>query len=290
MLHYYLAFLPLLLFGIFASLLIAKKWMDSRYWPKGESDKLLRPAGESLRRKIEETDAKLHRCLAHIGIAVIVQLWVYLLLHTTIVGWILTYLLGTFSLATVAFALWNLVKAAILMEQRRRHSLGYQGERLVGEHLNLLTMEDYRIFHDLQFEGFNIDHAVVGPGGVFTIETKTCPRRKVQEANRALNFDGERLHWPNGKINELGIKQASERSETLQQWLGSELGKPIEVHPMLVFPGWTVESGLDGPLKVLSPKRIRTFLKSAEQYGESLPESQIKRIAAHLAEKSRLAY
>ena len=288
MLHYYLALLPSLLFVAFTALLFIKKVSDSRFWYTGSSERLLRPAGETIRRKIESIDAQIQQSLFRLGVAVLVQILVYLLLNATNIGLALVYLLAAASAMNVCFTFWYLAKTALLIRKRRSLPQSYLGERLVGEYLNLVTMDGYQIFHDLQFRDFNIDHAVVGPAGVFSFETKTCPRRKVNQANRILKFDGEQLQWPNGKSNDLGLKQCADHSEKLQQWLAEELGEAVEVQPVLVFPGWTVDSELDGPLKVLSPKRIRTFLKNQEQYGNVFPDSAIKLISSHLAEKSRL--
>ena len=33
--------------------------------------------------------------------------------------------------------------------------------------------KEYRYFNDVDFKGFNIDHVVIGPGGIFLIETKS---------------------------------------------------------------------------------------------------------------------
>ncbi len=55
---------------------------------------------------------------------------------------------------------------------------GAEGERRVGVHLNSLT-DEYVVFHDFQTRDssselvpWNVDHIVVGPTGVFVVETK----------------------------------------------------------------------------------------------------------------------
>ena len=51
-----------------------------------------------------------------------------------------------------------------------------QGERLVGETINWLMKDGFDVFHDYPIDpngkSGNIDHIVVGPNGVFAIETK----------------------------------------------------------------------------------------------------------------------
>src|SRR5436190_1851904 len=60
----------------------------------------------------------------------------------------------------------------------------------------------YVVFHDLPAERgkrkWNVDHVVVGPGGVFVLETKARPRRKAkwdQEENVVI-YDGKVLQFP----------------------------------------------------------------------------------------------
>jgi hypothetical protein len=50
--------------------------------------------------------------------------------------------------------------------------LGAWGEEATAKALNPLEHEGWRILHDLQHEHGNIDHVVVGPGGVFLLDSK----------------------------------------------------------------------------------------------------------------------
>lgn len=50
---------------------------------------------------------------------------------------------------------------------------GAEGEEVVGKILEGLRAENWCVIHDVAFGRGNIDHIVVGPGGIFTIETKS---------------------------------------------------------------------------------------------------------------------
>jgi hypothetical protein len=50
---------------------------------------------------------------------------------------------------------------------------GAEGEETVGKILEGLHEEGWCVIHDVSFGRGNIDHIVVGPGGIFTIETKS---------------------------------------------------------------------------------------------------------------------
>ena len=113
---------------------------------------------------------------------------------------------------------------------------------MVGEELNQLMASGFRVFHDLPFDGFNIDHVLVGPPGVFAVETKT--RRKpadIKGLERAQVFsDGERLRFPKDKYDSKAIPQARRNAETLAKWLTSATGQRVTVSAILTLPGWMV--------------------------------------------------
>lgn len=69
--------------------------------------------------------------------------------------------------------------------------LGMEGEKYVGQSLEALRRQECQGFHDLLGDGFNIDHVVVAPQGVFVIETKT--RSKPARGPVTIDFDGERV-------------------------------------------------------------------------------------------------
>jgi hypothetical protein len=50
---------------------------------------------------------------------------------------------------------------------------GAEGEEVVGQILEGLRERGWFVIHDVSFGRGNIDHIVVGPGGIFTIETKS---------------------------------------------------------------------------------------------------------------------
>ena len=75
----------------------------------------------------------------------------------------------------------------------RAARLGYQGEKAVGQLLeSSLRPLGYHVFHDLEIKGRgNIDHALIGPAGVFAVETKTISMPSIRPAK--ITYDGHRL-------------------------------------------------------------------------------------------------
>lgn len=71
----------------------------------------------------------------------------------------------------------------------------------ISEALDRLRKFGYHVFHDLMRDGYHIEHVIVGPTGVFAIETKfRIPESKVQWQPRSriikgnCEFDG--WLWP----------------------------------------------------------------------------------------------
>lgn len=56
-----------------------------------------------------------------------------------------------------------------------RHDRGATGEEQVGSLLDGLEGKGWRAIHDASFGHGNVDHILVGPAGVFTVETKSHP-------------------------------------------------------------------------------------------------------------------
>ena len=56
-----------------------------------------------------------------------------------------------------------------------RHDRGATGEEQVGGLLDELADGEWRVMHDVTLGHGNVDHILVGPAGVFTVETKSHP-------------------------------------------------------------------------------------------------------------------
>jgi hypothetical protein len=91
--------------------------------------------------------------------------------------------------AAVITAMLVLERVALPVAQR--WSRGAAGEEQVGQILDELQASGWYALHDVNLGGGNIDHVVIGPAGIFTIETKshrgrintrTLDRRMLKQA------------------------------------------------------------------------------------------------------------
>jgi hypothetical protein len=241
-----------------------------------------RPAGESARVKVEEFGEEID---AWLMMLVITPFFLAIALSfrpdIRLVG-IAAFFLAATIMAAIAYR-----KLRSLSNNFRKYRLGFQGERYVAEELNLLMLDRYHVFHDVPFEKFNIDHVVVGPSGVFAVETK-AKRKKIQHGDERhiVVFTGKRLEFPGG-WNIAWLDQARLNAKTLSQWLRSASGEPVSAKPILTIPGWWIEpKGSADDIHVLNPKQIRGLIRSLPQ--DALNSGQIQRITHQLEEKCKL--
>lgn len=69
--------------------------------------------------------------------------------------------------AYASFRIWRNIPKLRSLRQ------AMEGERVVGQFLERLRQHGFQVFHDVVGDGFNVDHVLIGPPGVFTVETKT---------------------------------------------------------------------------------------------------------------------
>jgi len=149
------------------------------------------------------------------------------------------------------------VKALKHMRKRNDLRLGLEAEWAVSSQLNALCAQGYRIFHDIQCEKFNIDHLVVGPNGVFCIETKgrSKPLTKSKVKQFKVTVDGSTLNFPTWQDTS-SIAQAKRQATWVANWLTQATGAPVVVSPVLVIPGWYIDAGKKPDIPILALKSL----------------------------------
>ena len=131
---------------------------------------------------------------------------------------------------------------------------GAKAEQAVADALQELP-DDYHVFHDLEFPGFNIDHVVLGPNGIFLVETKSQKGNITQEHDELLR---------NGrKFFKDFLKQCWRQTYSLRDHLNAERLRGLTIKPILCFSRGFVE--IRGPVKgvtVLNASYLRPFILS----------------------------
>ncbi|SRR6266540_1944650 len=239
-----------------------------------------RPAGESNRLRIEELDEKMDPWL---GTVVITPFFLAVLLALTKASWVVVILFFLCSAGSCAIAYGRLRP---LIRARDCYRLGFQGERYVAEELNQLMADGFRVFHDVPFESYNMDHVLVGPTGVFIVETKTKRKPLLGgEKQYRVVFDGQKLQFPNGRDTD-ALDQIWRNKKKLAQWLSSATGDPVTVQGIVAIPGWLVERAAKSNIHVVNPKEIRGLVIGLS--GRPLTSAEIQRAAHQLEQKCKL--
>jgi hypothetical protein len=139
--------------------------------------------------------------------------------------------------------------------------LGRAGERMVGECLDALREDGHRIFHDILGDNFNLDHVIVSTKGIFVIETKTYS--KPVKGDDKIRYDGEQIIIAGRKPATEPLVEVTAAANWLRKILKESTGKDYSIKPVVVFPGWFVETKEDGwksAVWVMNPKALQTFI------------------------------
>ena len=96
--------------------------------------------------------------------------------------------------------------------------LGRDAELAVASELIELQSHGYQVFHDIQADGFNVDHLVVGPNGIFAIETKGRHKRIKDDTNYKVKFENNHLAFPSW-FESKPLEQAQTQANWVNKWL-----------------------------------------------------------------------
>ncbi|MDB5958054.1 nuclease-related domain-containing protein [Ramlibacter sp.] len=161
------------------------------------------------------------------------------------------------ALVMVGYAGIRLCRALPKLRSLRQ---GLEGERAVGQFLERLREQGFNVYHDVVGNGFNVDHVLIGPAGVFTVETKTWSKPITGRAE--VIFDGEKITIGASTPDRDPVIQAKAQASWLRSLLVDSTGKQFSVRPTILFPGWFI-SNTDGSFRevwVLEPKALPAFL------------------------------
>jgi hypothetical protein len=152
-------------------------------------------------------------------------------------------------------------KAFFIKRKIRNLEQGREGEKAVGQYLDRLRGEGYQIFHDIVAGGFNLDHVLVGPSGVYAIETKTIS--KPPNGKAIVEYDGDKVTVAGFEPDRDPVQQVKTSARWLQELIEESTGKKFKVRPVILYPGWFVtKQPQDAQFWVLNPKALPAFLKN----------------------------
>lgn len=181
-----------------------------------------------------------------------------------------------------ALQVWLLARLWTVLRRARRLALAYEAELAAGHELERLAPLGYRVFHDVPAEerGASIDHVVVGPAGVFAVETEGRAARRANGGEWEVTYDGETLRFP-GWRETRPLEQAVARADWVRTWLSSAVGETVPVRPLVVLPGWQVKRTAVTGIPVLAARRIGHFFRRLASE-PAMNEALIQRLTQQL--------
>lgn len=137
--------------------------------------------------------------------------------------------------------------------------VGAAGERRVGSRLDRLEARGWNVLHSIPLKsGADIDHLVVGPGGVFTINTKHHPGARVTANGDFVRVSGQLNHY---------VRNSRHEASAAAKRLSSACRLPVGVAGVLAFVGvqsLTVKEPPADVLVVPGERLERVFLAAPQ--------------------------
>lgn len=163
---------------------------------------------------------------------------------------------------------------------------GSEGERRTESRLLPLEEEGWFVFHDIQRSGRNWDHVVVGPPGVFLLETKdrkgelrlvdSSPQLVINDT--VLN-DPKIRQWPNNvKSEAAALFEEVEKVEGVTEWVDAVLvywgtfpDRVVELNKITYVHGDELARWLRGKPERLTRGTQALVAAAVEQIAEARP-------------------
>ena len=121
-----------------------------------------------------------------------------------------------------------LARALDMKTDERAWRVGAGGEETVGARLDKLTKHGWHVLHAVPVgdRATDIDHVLIGPGGVWTINTKTHPGKSVWVGRHTVRVDGHKQPY---------LRNSRFEADRAQRLLTAACGFPVFVRAALVF-------------------------------------------------------
>src|ERR1051326_3461823 len=218
--------------------------------------KPLRLPGQSLQEDADRVfeDEIMNYVVASVFIVVLALIdWIRWFFRLPNQPWVTTFL-------ALVIIIYSITRARPALVHYRQLRLGRDGERTVGQELEKLRAHGYRVYHDFLADDFNIDHIVIGPTGVVTVETKTL--RKPRDPEVKIGYDGHVVTVPGTKLDRDPIRQAKAEANHIRQWIKENANRNAPVRPSVVFVGWYTQKQPEGAeVWVLNTTGLVSFIQ-----------------------------
>lgn len=127
----------------------------------------------------------------------------------------------------------RLARALNVHTDERAWRVGAEGEEAVGARLEKLRDHGWHVLHSVPVgtNDSDIDHVLIGPGGVFTLNTKNHPGGKIWVAKYQMRVNGQVVPY---------LRNASHEASRASKLLTRAAGFPVSVRSCVVVLTGTI--------------------------------------------------
>lgn len=164
-----------------------------------------------------------------------------------------------------------------MTDTRNFARLIHEGRLATRRVLDPILKDRYIVLHDVVGNQFSIDHLVVGPKGVFAIQTcaKAAAANRQGADGRIVTYNGRELFFPKGSDHGM-VESARQNAEKISAWLSDQIEEPVAVRAVISLPGWTVRRTSPEGIPVVNPKQFASLFEHIQPW--QLPKETIERI------------
>ncbi|KAB2354228.1 nuclease-related domain-containing protein [Actinomadura montaniterrae] len=171
---------------------------------------------------------------------------------------------------------WRTRLAALVgaRTQARDFAVGAKAERVIGGRLDKWARKHgWHVLHAVPVgrRGADIDHVLIGPFGVVTVNTKST-RGKVWVADNGIMVGGTKVDY---------LRNSRHEAQRARKLLADACGRHVPVQAAVVFvgaKGFTVRNG--GPHDVAVLRDVRAFRRWLRRCGNVLSPEQVAEVHA----------
>lgn len=119
-------------------------------------------------------------------------------------------------------------RALDVKTEERAFRVGADGEETVGARLERLVDRGWHVLHSVPVgtRGSDIDHVLIGPGGVYTVNTKNHPGKSIWVGKHAIKVDG---------FSQPYLRNSRFEADRAARLLATHFGAAVPVRAVLVI-------------------------------------------------------
>lgn len=138
----------------------------------------------------------------------------------------------------------------------------FDAKAMVAKHVLDLKERGYTVFSDCRLNAAAFDHILIGPKGVFTVQTfvGSSAYQADLNAHATVTYDGRTLFFPSEENHE-SVEQACREAEMLSEWLSQTLEAPLAARAVVALPGWQVKRTSPEGISVINPTQFEALFQ-----------------------------